>query len=956
VTRSNTHGLYRPARRFSTTPAIAFARAKLPQLAETARIPSTRIQAILRDLQAGIHFFGIEFLLPAFVEGLEAISAHVDPDAVLIVVNPDAVIEAHSEFLEARRAEYVRELEMGELAFPIGELFLDDEVFAADLLGFRYRVDVGSALVDAATPSFAFPALDNAEVVRVRKASASEDGGLHGAIELIRSWRDYYGRVVFVGATVGAAERLARLLRSHHDHVEVLPAGASLFASASPPGDLFEVVVGPLREGFRSPARSLAVFTEGEVVGRTTRRAGREAMEEANAISSFRDLQSGDLLVHVDFGVGRYRGLERMDAGGAAGDFLAIEYADGDRLYLPVYRLGRVSKYVGSPGFTKLDKLGGTGWEKTKERVKRQLADVASELLRIQAERAQREGFAFSAPDDTYREFEAAFPYETTPHQQSAIDDAIADMMSDKPMDRLLCGDVGFGKTEVAIRAAFKAVLDHKQVAVLVPTTVLAEQHAKSFRDRFAGSAARVEVISRFRTAGEVRDILAEAAAGKVDVLIGTHRLLSDDVMWRSLGLLIIDEEHRFGVTHKEKLKLLRSTIDVLTMTATPIPRTLEMSLLGIRDLSVIMTPPPGRLAVRTHIAKFKEQIIREGILAELKRGGQVFFVHNRVDSIYGVAEELRKIVPEAQIAVAHAQMRDTDLEDVMHRFLSRGANILVTTTIIESGIDVSTANTIFINEAHRLGLAQLHQLRGRVGRSSERAYCYLLVPDPNRLTTEAKRRLEVVQEHAELGAGMQIAQQDLDMRGAGNILGRDQSGHIEAIGFELFSELLAEAVAELKGQPSSDHLEPEVKVPVAAYISDTYVDDVGQRLAFYKRFSLADTEEQLNDVFAELEDRYGKAPEPVEALRQVVLLKQTMKRVRATRLEAGPKSVVVALLPDTHLDPSRVMALIEANRGKYEFRPDMTLVRYLKGPESSDILGSALRVAREVATCIAGH
>ncbi len=944
-----------PAREEIVGPeAIATARRVLPELAEQLRVPSTRVQAVLRDLQAGVRFFGVEFLLPAFSDRLEPLAERVDSGAIVVVVNPEGVRDAYGEFLASRRHEREREAEMGELAFEVERFFLDEPGFDAALRRFGRRVDAGAVGADAAAQTFSFPWLDNAAVVRARRAHQGEQGGLHGFIELVDSWREYYGRVVFLAATRGAAERMARLLRPHHDNVVVHDAGFDLLERRSPPAQAWEVAVGPLREGFRSPARSLAVFTEAEIVGRASRKAGKAALDEANAISSFKDLQPGDLLVHVDFGIGRYRGLERMDAGGAQADFLAIEYADNDRLYLPVYRMGRVSRYVGTPGLTRLDKLGGSTWEKTRERVKRQLADIAGELLRVQAERQARHGFAFSAPDELYREFEAAFPYETTPHQQSAIDDAIADMMSDRPMDRLLCGDVGFGKTEVAIRAAYKAVVDHRQVAVLVPTTVLAEQHGKSFRDRLANTAARVEVVSRFRSAAEVKAILADVAAGKIDVVIGTHRLLSDDVKWRSLGLLVIDEEHRFGVTHKEKLKQLRASIDVLTMTATPIPRTLEMSLLGIRDLSVIMTPPPGRLAVRTHIAKFRDEILREGIAAELKRGGQVFFVHNRVETIYGVADELRKLLPDAKIVVGHAQLPDAELEDVMHRFLSREANVLVTTTIIESGIDVSTANTIFINEAHRFGLAQLHQLRGRVGRSSERAYCYLLVPDPNRLTPEAKRRLEVVQEHAELGAGMQIAQQDLDMRGAGNVLGRDQSGHIESVGFELFSELLQEAIAELKGMPLDDHLEPEVKLPIAAFIPEDYVDDVGQRLAFYKRLSLADDEVALGDVVAELEDRYGKAPDPVTSLRDVVLLKQQMKTIRAARLEGGPKSIVVGLLPDTRLDPGRVMALIEANRGRYEFRPDMTLVRHLKGPESGDILGSALRVAREVHTCIA--
>jgi transcription-repair coupling factor (superfamily II helicase) len=526
-------------------------------------------------------------------------------------------------------------------------------------------------------------------------------------------------------------------------------------------------------------------------------------------------------------------------------------------------------------------------------------------------------------------------------------------MMSARPMDRLLCGDVGFGKTEVAIRAAFKAVVDGKQVAILVPTTVLAEQHLKSFRERLSMSGARVECVSRFRTTAETREIMDATRAGKVDVLIGTHKLLSKELEFRDLGLVVIDEEQRFGVQHKERLKQLRATVDMLTMSATPIPRTLELSLLGIRDLSMITTPPAGRLAVRTHLAKFTESVVREAILNEIQRGGQVFFVHNRVETIFNVADRIAQMVPEAKVLVAHAQMRDVELEDVMMRFLNREGQVLVSTTIVESGLDVANANTIFINEAQNFGLSQLHQLRGRVGRGSDRAFCYLLVADPRKLTEEARRRLDVIQEHSDLGSGLQIAHQDLDLRGAGNVLGRDQSGHIESIGFELFSELLEEAVAELKGEEVEARYEPEVKIPVAAFIPDDYIEDVSQRLAFYKRFSLAESNDQLFDIHGEIEDRYGRAPIAVTGLRDIVSLKITMKRLGANRIEGGPKAMVVELLPTTTVVPDKLIALMEAHRGKWEFRPGMVVVRHLKGAESTDMLGSALAMARDLMHCL---
>ena len=930
---------------------LASARTRLQDLGAMLRVSSNKTSAVLKDLREGVRFFGIETLTPALYPALQSVAERVPADACVLVVEPDAVLAAVEDDLERRRDEYQREVEAGELVFAPEDFYVDEGELLGQLDRFAWRID-NKRLSARVEETVEFPSLDNADLVRVRKQREGESA-TESMLRLLTRWRETYGRIVCVCGTRGAADRLAGLLRTHGQDVVVRRGSVDLGTFVAAPCAQIEVCVGDIRDGFRSPSRGVTVISDREILGRSARRSARSQAQEATAIASFKELEPGDLVVHVDFGIARYRGLERMDAGGIGNDFLALEYADGDRLYLPVYRLSRVQRYAGSAGFTRLDKLGGTTWEKTKARVKRQLADIAEELVRIYAERKARTGYQYSAPDAHFSEFEAAFPFEETPHQAQAIEDVLSDMTSKRPMDRLLCGDVGFGKTEVAMRAAFKAVEDAKQVAVLVPTTVLAEQHLKSFRRRMKHTAVRIEALSRFRTSAEAKQIVKDASEGKVDILIGTHRLLGKDVSYHDLGLLIVDEEQRFGVTHKEKIKAMRSTVDVLTMTATPIPRTLEMAMLGIRDLSVILTPPPGRLAVRTHVARFKESMLREAIEAELQRGGQVFFVHNRVETIHNVAEELRRMVPRARIAVAHAQMRDVDLEKVMVRFLNRDVDVLLTTTIIESGIDIATANTMFVNQADKFGLAQLHQLRGRVGRGSQRAYCYLLVSDPKRLSDDARRRLEVLQTHSELGAGIQIAQHDLDMRGAGNILGRDQSGHIESIGFELYSELLDEAVAELRGEEREEGYEPEVKVPVGAYIPESFVRDVQQRLMFYKRYSVAESDEQLYDVHAELEERYGPAPEPVEALRDVCLLKLTMRSIRAESIEAGPNGVVVKLRPSTTLDPSRVMELITSSKGAYVFKPEMTLIRRLKGAESRHILASALQVAREVIHCV---
>jgi transcription-repair coupling factor (superfamily II helicase) len=932
-----------------TEATVQTARGRLFDLGGRLGIPSNRVSAVIKDLQERRRFFGIEGYLPALADALQSPLERLPDDTLMVMWEPDRCAIELGGFLEDRQTEYEREAASGKLCFAPSEFYSDaDELRRA----FDQRAPRLTASRGAET-ALRFPALENQDIVRLRKAKAGDEGAVRAVIERLTEWRELFGRIVIVCGTRGGAERLGRLFEDYDVRTVLHPTAPDLREVVVPPAASLEIAVGHVRDGFRSPAHGVALLTDSELLGRATRRASKDVAHETTVVSSFSELHPGDLVVHVDHGVARYQGLERMDVGGYQNDFLVLEYADSDKLYLPVYRLGRVQKYVGSAAFGRLDKLGGTSWEKTRERVKRQLADIAAELLEVQARRKTARGFQFSEPNADFHAFEAAFPYEETTGQAQAISEVLDDMQSEQPMDRLLCGDVGFGKTEVAIRAAYKAVLDGKQVAMLVPTTVLAEQHLSSFRNRLSGTPAVVECVSRFRTPNEVKDILQRTAAGKVDVLIGTHRILSADVKFADLGLLLVDEEQRFGVVHKEKIKQLRAGVDVLTMSATPIPRTLEMSLLGIRDLSMITTPPAGRLAVRTHLAKFTDAAVREAVQNELQRGGQVFFVHNRVETIYNVADRIQQAVPEAKVIVGHAQMRDIELEDVMMRFLERKANVLVSTTIIESGLDVASANTIFVNNAHMFGLSQLHQLRGRVGRGSDRAFCYLLVDDPRKLTDEARRRLEVIQEHSDLGSGLQIAHQDLDLRGAGNILGRDQAGHIESIGFELFSELLEEAIADLKGEPVEAAWDPEVKLPVGAYIPESYLEDVSQRLAFYKRLSMAQTDEQLFDIHGELEDRYGDAPREVTNLRDIISLKLGLRRIRGKRIEGGPRAILVELMPDTPVNPDRVMQLLKAERGRYTFRPGMILVRTLKPAEGNDLLTAAHLMIRDLESCL---
>ncbi|HVM40481.1 MAG TPA: transcription-repair coupling factor, partial [Acidimicrobiia bacterium] len=652
-----------------------------------------------------------------------------------------------------------------------------------------------------------------------------------------------------------AEEGLAVPIRTGRDD-DPLPATASL-----------SIVVAPLDRGFVLPAVRLAVIGEGDLTGR--RRAHRVVRERSRPTDLDDGLQAGDYVVHRTHGVARYGGMVTRTIGGAERDYLLLEYRGADKLYVPTEQVDAVRRYTGGDQPT-LNRLGGSEWERTKAKARSAVKEIAKDLVELYRRRVTTKGHAFPADTPWQAEFEAAFPYEETPDQARAIEEVKADMERDLPMDRLVCGDVGFGKTEVALRAAFKAVQDGKQVGVLVPTTVLAAQHGERFRERFANYPVKVEVLSRFLTAKEQDAVVASLADGSTDVVIGTHRLLSSDIVFKDLGLLVIDEEQRFGVKHKERIKALRTEVDVLTMTATPIPRTLEMSITGIRDLSTINTPPPGRQPILTYVGEYDERAVAEAIRRELLRDGQVFVVHNRVQDIEHVAADVKALVPEARVAVAHGQMDEGSLEKVVYDFWERAYDVLVCTTIIESGVDMPTVNTMVVDRADLLGLSQLYQLRGRVGRSGQRAYAYLLVPPDKSLTEEAYERLKTIGETTELGSGFRIAMRDLEMRGAGNLLGEAQSGHIAAVGFDLYCELVTEAVAELKGEEVPEPLEITIHVPLDAHLPRDYVarDDV--RMEAYRRLTSVQQADDVDGVRSEWEDRFGPLPEPAESLLEV--------------------------------------------------------------------------------------
>ncbi len=693
--------------------------------------------------------------------------------------------------------------------------------------------------------------------------------------------------------------------------------------------------IGSLSSGFRWPAEGLVILVEDEILGAKHKKKQRRASSAQSGsaakdwagLQALSDLAVGDAVVHLDHGIGRYQGLMRLDLSGAPSDFLQLEYANKDKLYLPVYRLNVIQKYSGGSDAITLDRLGSQTFARTKEKVRDAVRKIAIDLVKLYAERKVRPGQVFSGRDSLFQEFEARFPFDETPDQLKAIDQTLDDMQSGRVMDRLICGDVGYGKTEVAMRAAFRAVSDGKQVAVLVPTTVLAFQHEQNFRSRMKDYPINIESVSRFKSAKEQKAILEGVSKGKIDIVIGTHRLLSKDVSFHDLGLVIVDEEHRFGVEHKERLKTLRTNIHVMTLTATPIPRTLHMALSGLRDISLINTPPVDRLPIRTYVSKIDDALIQKAIQFELNRGGQVFVLHNRVQSIHELAKRIQELVPAALIGIGHGQMSEGELEKAMLAFYQKRTNVLVCTTIIESGLDVPSANTIIIHRADSLGLAQLYQIRGRVGRGQQRAYAYLLIPAEGAVTEDAKRRLEVIQRFVELGSGFSIASHDLDIRGGGDLLGPQQSGHIAAVGFDLYTELLEEAIRELEGTPETAQTqarrEPEIKLPFPAFLGEEYVPDIHQRLSLYRRFSATTQEAELDALEEELRDRFGPLPAEAQNLLWMIRLKQLLVRGGIDSLTVGQEKVSMVIGSGSAIDPVRAISVVAGDRSRYQLTPD---------------------------------
>ena len=712
-------------------------------------------------------------------------------------------------------------------------------------------------------------------------------------------------------------------------------------------GEQVRFVVGHLHHGFVLPDAKLALYTDHEIFRRHRLPHRTPKYERGVPIKDFDTLHRGDTVVHVDYGIGRFEGLKRVTARAKERDCLSIIYQNNDRLYVPIDQLNQVQKYVGAEGaLPVLSKLGGIQWDRIKERTKTAIADIASDLIKTDALRKAQKGHPFMPNTNWQKELEAAFPYEETPDQLKAAQEVTGDMERSSPMDRLICGDVGYGKTEVAIRAAFKAVMDNKQVAMLVPTTILAQQHMKTFRDRMRNYPVNVEMLSRFRTRTEQKKIIEGLQKGIVDIVIGTHRLLQKDIHFKDLGLLIVDEEQRFGVSHKERLKKLKTLVDVLTLTATPIPRTLHMSLMGARDMSTINTAPKERLPIQTKIVRFNEDLIRAAILREVGRGGQVYFVHNRVQSIHAMAHLLGKIVPEVSLGIAHGQMDERSLERVMSDFLERRFDCLISTMIIEAGLDIPNVNTIIIHRADRFGLAQLYQLRGRVGRSDKSAYAYLLIPPVAHLTETARQRLQALEEFTELGSGFQLAMRDLEIRGAGNILGSQQHGFIAAVGFDLYCTLLSETIKELKGEPVEHISDPKVEIAVEAYIPDEYVRDGEQKMVLYQRLARMTAYEEIHDLEEELKDRFGNLPEPARALLEIISLKTLARQLGLSKVALSDTILSLEFSPSA-TGRQQIEALVSKSPAPLEFEAGEALVAKVNvsGRTDEDILNFAKNV-----------
>lgn len=890
---------------------------------------------IYQDVSNGITPGGIEYYIPLFVENTESILSYCPQDTILVLT--DSTWAAARSFDVETRSRY--EQRRHDIDRPIldpNTLFLSPDQLQATIEDYP-RIQI------CVTPKVA----SDSKVISNFNTQPLPDISLKPQnkrpTEALETFiGDFKGRILFVAETAGHREALTETLRKQGIFPEIISDWTDFLNSQA----ALCLLVAPMDHGLLIESAGLAIITESQLTGQRAqqrrRRRRTSGQELENIIGNLTELSPGAPVVHQDHGIGRYLGLKKLDIAGIETEFLILEYANNDKLYVPVAALHQIGRYTGANEETApLHKLGGEQWKKVRKRAAAQVRDVAAELLDINARRAARPGFAYQINPIDYEDFVLGFPFEETPDQETAIEQVLSDMVSDQTMDRVICGDVGFGKTEVCMRAAFVCVQNGKQVAILVPTTLLAQQHFQNFRDRFADCPIRIEVLSRFITKKKQNAITQDLVDGQVDIVLGTHKLLQKSIQYKDLGLVVIDEEHRFGVRHKEHFKKLRSKVDILTLTATPIPRTLNMAMSGLRDISIIASPPPNRHAINTFISEWIDPVIQEACLREIRRGGQIFFLHNNVKSIERTARELEKLLPEARIEIAHGQMPERELERVMLDFYHQRFNLLLCTTIIESGIDIPSANTILINRADKLGLAQLHQLRGRVGRSHHRAYAYLIVPPKKLMTPDAVKRLEAIEASNALGAGFMLSSHDLEIRGAGALLGDEQSGQIQEIGFTLYTEMLERAVSSLKSGKEPE-LEapgdagPEIELHFTALIPDDYLPDVHTRLVLYKRIANADAPEELRDLKVEMIDRFGLLPDATKNLFEVTEIKLKAAEIGILKIEAAAAGGRINFSQDPKIDPMTIIGLVQKQAHRYKMDGPEKL-RFIEPLESSE-------------------
>jgi transcription-repair coupling factor (superfamily II helicase) len=931
-------------------------------LADSIDWPSKQTKLLVDQLLEGRPFIGSAEYLPAFFR-LVPVLEYLPEDAPIVIEDAARVVaslRAEAAELRASAESVAKGPHLPFAAWAVDENGLDSQLRRHpvwSLLRVAQSASHSELPLDriehADEYTASFGASNHSSLTRAIAGARLTDGATGALGPLVSSchtWHDAGFEVCIVARAETQLDRVARLL--HHRGLPVVRDSTSPCRTRD--GTLrLRLLVGSLARGVVLPAEQRVYITEEEIFGeRSHRRTTRQRSAESG-LEDLRHLSPGDYVVHVDHGVGRYLGLERKVIGTTAVELICIEYQAG-RLFLPIYRLNQIAKYSGGDAQPKLDRLGGLSFSKTKAKVQRHVRQMADELLRLYSERLVTEKAPIPDRDDDYAAFEATFPFEETSDQSAAIADVLADLESRKVMDRLVCGDVGFGKTEVALRAAFRVAMAGRQVALLCPTTVLSQQHAATFGARLSDWGLQVRALSRFTRPTEARDTLIGLRRGTVDVVIGTHRLLSKDVDFKHLGLLIVDEEQRFGVTHKERIKQLRGSIDVLTLSATPIPRTLQLAIGGLRDLSMIATPPADRRAIRTIIAKTETDIVVEAISRELNRGGQVFYVHNRVAGLDERVARLGQLFPGVALAMAHGRMPEAELERSMLRFVSGSARILVCTAIIENGIDIPSANTLIVDRADLFGLAQLYQLRGRVGRGKERAYCYLLVPTLSELAEEARSRLEVIERFSELGSGLKVAALDLELRGAGDFLGAEQSGFVQSVGFDLFCQMLRDAAAESRGTPLLAEVEPELCFDVETLLPEDYIEDVGVRLSLYKRLSSARDSAEVDEIAWSMEDRFGRAPLEARHLVQLMRQKTVLRRFSVLACEASSEQVRLRIREDTPLDRAKIGRLVGNAKYGYRLQPDSSIVaRRREGETAVQGLDLLDRVLDELERCI---